>query len=77
MSHPWIEKRFLLYQIKAIRRFQRLREPKSRAEAQQLAFEWIRRFAGTARARWTTRLAPGHFSSSAFVRAPENTAWKI
>ena len=77
MSYPSIEKRFLLYQIKAIRRFQRLREPKSREEAQQLAFEWIRRFAGTARTRWTSRLAPGHFSSSALVRAPEHTAWKI
>ncbi len=77
MSHPSIEKRFLIYQIKAIRRFQRLREPKSREEAQQLAFEWIRRFAGTARARWTSRLAPGRFSSSALFRTPENTAWKI
>ena len=74
MSLPSIEKRFLLYQIKAIRRFQRLREPKSREEAQQLAFEWIQRFAGTARQRWTSRLAPGQFASSPLVRAPEYTA---
>lgn len=55
------EERFLLYQIKAIRRFQRLRQPRSPEEAQRLALEWIRRFAGSARVRWnahTDRHAP-------------------
>jgi hypothetical protein len=44
--------RFLLYQIKAIRRFQRLREPRTGEEAQRLALEWISRFADAARRRW-------------------------
>jgi hypothetical protein len=49
------EKRFLEYQIRAIRRFQRLRDPHSREEAQGLALEWIRRFADSARRRWLSR----------------------
>ena len=46
------EARFLEYQIKAIRRFQRIREPKTPEDAQRLALEWIYRFAGPARSRW-------------------------
>jgi len=53
------EKRFLQYQIRAIRRFQRLRMPGSREEAQRLAFEWIGRFAGSARQRWLIRTGMG------------------
>ena len=55
-THP--DQRFLLYQIKAIRRFQRLRAPRTREEAQRLALEWISRFAGRARRRWTDRTMP-------------------
>jgi hypothetical protein len=47
--------RFLRYQIRAIRRFQRLRGPCSREEAQRLALEWIRLFADSARRRWLHR----------------------
>ena len=50
------DRRFLLYQIRAIRRFQRLREPGSREEAQRLALEWIHRFADGARRRWTDHI---------------------
>jgi hypothetical protein len=53
------ELRFLRYQIRAIRRFQRLRGPCSREEAQGLALEWIRRFAGSARKRWLNRTGSG------------------
>jgi hypothetical protein len=53
------EKRFLQYQIRAIRRFQRLRTPGSREEAQRLALEWIGRFADSARRRWLIRTGSG------------------
>ena len=46
------EVRFLEYQVKAIQRFQNLREPQTPEEAQLLAMEWIRRFAGSTRTRW-------------------------
>ncbi|MCH8843081.1 MAG: hypothetical protein IID61_08900 [SAR324 cluster bacterium] len=49
------DKRFLKNQIEAIRRFQRVRAPKSPEEAQRLALEWINRFAGSARSRWYGR----------------------
>lgn len=51
------EERFLRYQIRAIRRFQRLRQPGTPQEAEGLALEWIRRFAEEARTRWTGRVA--------------------
>jgi hypothetical protein len=65
------DERFLLYQIKAIRRFQRLREPRTREEAQRLALEWINRFAGNARRRWIEH-ARGHVGVPALDRGP----WK-
>jgi hypothetical protein len=55
MSPAFFDERFLRYQVKAIRRFQRLREPRTREEAQRLALEWIHRFAGLARRRWSDR----------------------
>jgi hypothetical protein len=58
------EKRFLQYEIRAIRRFQRLRGPGSREEAQRLAFEWIWRFADSARRRWLIHTASGAESIS-------------
>ena len=53
------ETRFLQYQIRAIRRFQRLRRPGTREEAQRLALEWIWRFADSARRRWLIRTGSG------------------
>jgi hypothetical protein len=63
------DRRFLLYQIRAIRRFQRLREPRSRDEAQRLALEWIHRFAAGARRRWAD-----HILGNVSLEGP---AWKV
>ena len=57
MTPALSDERFMRYQVKAIRRFQRLRDPRTREEAQRLALEWIHRFAGRARRRWSDRAA--------------------
>jgi hypothetical protein len=69
MSATHTDRRFLLYQIRAIRRFQRLREPNTREEAQRLALEWIHRFADGARQRWADHIVGN---------APlERVSWKV
>lgn len=68
------EARFLQYQIKAIRRFQSLREPRSHEEAQRLAMEWIDRFARMARSRWDSRRRGEDTSAN---RSKAGWRWKI
>jgi hypothetical protein len=46
------DERFLQYQARAIRRYQRLHRAKSPDEAETLALEWVARFAGRTRATW-------------------------
>ena len=69
------DKRFLKNQIEAIRRFQRVRAPKSPEEAQRLALEWINRFAGSARSRWYRRGPSGPTADDYWHQA--KGAWKI
>ena len=57
MSRPPEEERFLRYQLRAIRRFQSIRDPSTPQEADMLALEWIQRFAAAARLRWVDRLS--------------------
>ena len=56
MGGPPEEERFLRYQVRAIRRFQSVRNPRTPQESDRLAMEWIERFAAVARLRWKHRV---------------------
>ena len=68
MSSETSEKRFLQYQIRAIRRFQRHRGAVTPLDFNVLALEWVNRFAAQTRSRWERRVtlteADVHFAGS-------------
>ena len=74
MAASHTDRRFLLYQIRAIRRFQRLREPCSRDDAQRLAMEWIQRFAAGARRRWMDHILGVATLDGALT---DRVSWKV
>ena len=52
MATATIDERFFRYQLRAIRRYQRIHSPSTPEEAAWLALEWVNRYAATARSRW-------------------------
>ena len=52
MAARALDERFYRYQVRAIRRFQRLHTPQTPEDFECLALEWVNRHAAKARSRW-------------------------
>ena len=68
MNPQSLEDRFLQYQIRAIRRFQSNHKSATPEEAEQIAIEWVSRFAAQARTSWERRVISEDKSFPTLIR---------